>query len=131
MSEIPGTHVFSLNSALGVSLSGDSQPESLDLSASQTCFAVSGSYADTRNLSQRWRSQAGDVYGSHEPIFINLSLSVQQVIEPTAGDLVVAQPGGRLGGLGHVPVGLDTARGQVYAPSDPRQSDFHTPSEIR
>jgi hypothetical protein len=66
MSETPGTFVFLLNSALGVSLSGDSWPETLDLSASQTCFAVSGSYADTRNLSQRWRSQAGDFHRSHE-----------------------------------------------------------------
>jgi hypothetical protein len=125
MPDTPGEHVFSLNSALGVALFGDSPPEALNLLASQTCFAQSGTYADTQNLSQRWRSQAGNVYGSHEPIFMHLDFSAQQVIDPTAGELVVAQPGG------YVPAGLDTAHGQVYAHSDPLQSDIQSPSDIR
>ena len=116
MSDPPGTHVFSLNSALGVSLFGDSQPVSLSFPASQTCFAVSGSYADNRNLRRHWKAHAGNADGIHEQIFIHLSLPVQQVIEPTDGNLAATQPCGH---AGDILVGLDTARGQVYAASDP------------
>jgi hypothetical protein len=128
MPEIPGTHVFSLTSAPGLSFYEDSHSEPLGLAASQSCFALPGTEADTLNLGQHWRSRAGDVYGSHEPIFVHSSFSVQQVIELTAGDLVMVQPGGR---LGHVPVYLDAARGCAYAPSDPHQSAFQSSSEIR
>lgn len=128
MSDPPGTHVFSLNSALGVSLFGDSQPASLSFPASQTCFAVSGSYADNRNLRRRWKARAGNADGIHEQIFIHSSLPVQQVIEPTDGNLAATQPCGH---AGDILVGLDTAHGQVYAASDPRQSDIQSLSGTR
>jgi hypothetical protein len=62
--------------------------------------------------------------------FVNSSNSVQQVIEPTAGDLVLAQLGAS-GQLGDVPVALDMVCGQVYAHSDPCQSYIQSPSDIR
>jgi hypothetical protein len=98
MSEIPSTHVFSLDSSIGLGFFGDYCLDHLDLAASQSqgqyCFALSGRSADTWNLGQCWQSQAGDVYGSHKPIFVHLRLSVQQLIELMAGDQVMVQPGG-------------------------------------
>jgi hypothetical protein len=93
MSEIPRTHIFSLNSALGLSLFEGSQPEPLDFAASQTCFAVSGSFAEAWNLSQHWQSQAAAISGNHKPIFVHSSLAAQQVIRPMVVDMVVAALG--------------------------------------
>ena len=126
MSEPPGTHVFSLDSALGVSLFGDSQPETLNLSASQSCFAVSGSFADTQNLSRRWNAAA--ISGVPEPAFIHSGLSTQHATELTAVDPVATTSSGQ---TGHASPGLDTWRSHVYATSDTRQHVLQSGGEIR
>lgn len=124
MPEIPGTHVFSLNSALGVSLFGDSPPEPLEFAASQTCFALSGSLAEARNLSQRWQSQAATASGSHEPIFVHSRLAAQQVVEP----MVAATPGER---SSYTSMDPEPACGNVYAPRNPHRSAFSVANEAR
>jgi hypothetical protein len=126
MSEPHGTHIFSLNSALGVLLFGDSQQEPPNLSASQSCFAVSGSFADTRNLSRHWKPSA--IPGVPEPAFVHSALSMQQATELTVVDPVSATPGGR---LGHALSGLDTECSRVYATLDTCQSVFQSGSGTR
>ena len=119
MSEPPRTHVFSLDSALRVLLSEASQPETLNLSASQSCFAISGSFANTQNLSQCWNSEA--ISEVSVPAFIHSGLSTQQATELTVVDPVVATPSER---TEHASPGLDTWHSHVYATSDTCQHVF-------
>jgi hypothetical protein len=132
MPEIPGTGVFSLDSALGLSFSGGPPPEPMDLAATQSCYAVSGSFAAARNLSQRWVSGAASK--SQEHVFVNSSGSTWQDIEPVTVPMAssIAAATGRAGGrsAGHVPAGLD-ACSHVYAALDIHQSAFPITSGIR
>ncbi|KAF8258365.1 hypothetical protein EI94DRAFT_1815493 [Lactarius quietus] len=124
-SKIPGTGVFSLGSALGLTFSGDSRPEPQDFAANKSCFAVSGSYADTQNLSQHWRAQAAAASGSHEAIFVHSDLSAQQVTE--AVNMVATNPPER-----HLErLGRDDACSHIYAAEDPHQGSFSISSKDR
>lgn len=126
MSEPPGTHVFLLNSALGVLLFEDSQPEAPNLPTSQSCFAVSGSFTDTQNLSRCWKS--GAISGVPETHFIHLGLSMQQAAELTVVDLVAATLCGR---PGHAFPGLDKKCSRVYVTLDTCHSVFQSGSGTR
>jgi hypothetical protein len=119
MSDPPGTHVFSLDSALSLSFLGDSRLEPLDFATSQSCFAVSRSFAETRNLSQHWRSHAVAVSGHNKPIFVHSNLSAQQGIESTSVDTVAAMPGEMPG------------CSRIYAPSNTCRSALSVAGKAR
>jgi hypothetical protein len=72
--EIPGTGVFMLGSTLGLSFPHDSGLDPLDLGGIQSCFVVSGSVAEARNLHQRGKAGAQTACGSEGAIFVHSGL---------------------------------------------------------
>lgn len=121
MAQIPGTGVFSLESAFGPSFPQNSGLETLELGGIQSCYAVSGSVAEALNLYQRRtrKARAQTVYEGPTSIHSSLSDFVNDT-DVTATGVYAAG-----GSVGHVTAddgdrafldhGLSRARMIMYA----------------
>ncbi|KAH9169817.1 hypothetical protein EDB89DRAFT_2072663 [Lactarius sanguifluus] len=130
-SQTLGTHVYPLGSASGVFISHGSQPEPLELGGSQSCFALSGSFAEARSLDRRWRAEtASEAQG---PVFVRLGGIMQQDTEPIFVPMVMAVDGISSGRGGQPAVlGIDAFQNVFPAAIESRHVDvFPSPRTIQ
>ena len=115
----PGEHVFSLGSSSGFSYSSGPVLDPLDLGGGLSCFAVSGSVAEARNLHRRGRTAA--LYGGHGPFFVNSGLPDSAPYNLGTNEVYAAASSIRRTPV-HVHPGMDN----YYTPLDNELGAIHT-----